>query len=297
MPYQTEESTVPASSAPGVAREAGVAPEARAARGATAFTLVELLVVIGIIGLLVSLLLPSLNNARRQANTVKCLSNLRKIGAAFSMYSQSFKGAWPVAVHFPTSRLPIPQERRWYDLVAEYVTSEKMEKATDLEKVRQNSVLWGCPEWSRMEQYKEDDDKYRPGYAMQYYPKFFEDGGDPAHLAYLNNLGSGRYVKQVEWTRASERGLVADSTKHIIGTPLLFGRTGRWAPFDDVTFGDFWVDGARHGKRGITKNQSYDNPAMNMLFCDGHAKTVTVKDAWNAIHNPGRDGTMGAAGG
>ena len=48
--------------------------------------------VIGIIALLISILLPALNAAREQANTIKCLSNMRQIGLAQQMYAASNKG-------------------------------------------------------------------------------------------------------------------------------------------------------------------------------------------------------------
>jgi len=58
-----------------------------------AFTLVELLVVLGIILVLVSILLPALAMARRAANTIVCSSNLHQISLAMLMYGQQYNGA------------------------------------------------------------------------------------------------------------------------------------------------------------------------------------------------------------
>jgi prepilin-type N-terminal cleavage/methylation domain-containing protein/prepilin-type processing-associated H-X9-DG protein len=60
-----------------------------------AFTLVELLVVIGIIALLISMLLPALSKAREAANSVACLANLRSAGQAMQMYVAEQKGFIP----------------------------------------------------------------------------------------------------------------------------------------------------------------------------------------------------------
>jgi len=150
------------------------------------FTLVELLVVIGIIALLISVLLPALNSARKQADRVKCLSALRQIGNAYAMYTNDNQGYLPVAQHLWASSYitgaAADRDKRWHDFISKYLMGPtavtdpatgtvhtstmsnfsgtaggvNREFGTGTDPVHigtlrdRNNVLWGCPTFLRL---------------------------------------------------------------------------------------------------------------------------------------------------
>jgi prepilin-type processing-associated H-X9-DG protein len=175
------------------------------------------------------------------------------------------------------------------------VASKQDFKYDDLEEIRRNSVIWGCPEWTKTDDFTSSfADKVRVGYGMQYYPTYFEDG-DLMKLAYItSDVSRGQYIRQSAWTKAADRGLLIDSITHVVTTPQSFGPNTPLFGYEytgtgTIPSGSFYVDAKRHLKRGTSKAEAYRSKGMNMLFCDGHAASVSPPEAWNAIHNPGED--------
>ena len=76
-------------------------------RGRRAFTLIEILVVVGIIAILLGILLPTIAGARRSANRVTCRAQLGDIGKLFNMYLNDSKGRMPRVNPLPSFTPPI----------------------------------------------------------------------------------------------------------------------------------------------------------------------------------------------
>ncbi|MGH7178511.1 MAG: prepilin-type N-terminal cleavage/methylation domain-containing protein [Tepidisphaeraceae bacterium] len=100
------------------------------------FSLVELLVVIGIIGYLIALLLPALSGARQAALRTQCAANLRQIGYAFESYSIENNGWVP-----RDCTLGRDDRAPWMLLIAKFIGTKRDAAVSDLPAVR----LLQCP--------------------------------------------------------------------------------------------------------------------------------------------------------
>ena len=101
-----------------------------------AFTLIELLVVIAVIALLIGLLLPALGKARRSAQQVKCLANVRSLEMAQMIYSDTFKG-WLIDVGLDHSGSSANEPLSWVNTLADYYQAP-----ISVRSPADNSVYW-----------------------------------------------------------------------------------------------------------------------------------------------------------
>src|ERR1700759_5477456 len=82
-----------------------------------AFTLVELLVVIGVIAVLMGMLLPALNRAREAARRANCLSNLRQVHLAFSYYAAANHDQVPLGCRLQSGTPPPPPFKQFNSMI------------------------------------------------------------------------------------------------------------------------------------------------------------------------------------
>ena len=281
------------------------------------FTLVELLVVIGIIAILIGILLPSLNSARKSAYKVKCLSNLRQLGDAFKLYQVDHKGYWPAAWNkWSAPANPTGAgDKRWHDYIGKYAVGGLIGKqevnfngTQDKTKEPQiwtepiyhgDNAIWGCPAWNRISTDAAGaisgwDIVFHPGYMMNWYP-FAPNDISGGVVPRSKRCGSvlvnadtppscfmpQGFFKYTQWTRQADRALLFESVVGHNFTTLTWPYQADGSDFPKMPTLNFSIDFNRHGKRG-TGNKPSD-VSLNVLYCDGHANTVSCRDAFRAI--------------
>ena len=275
-----------------------------------AFTLVELLVVIGIIGILTALLMPALSSARRTANTVKCASNLRQLATAWQSYANQNKRV-SVPGRLPTMAKPngvydldngLQYRPRWYELLGAVngVFACKNPKAIEDDSWTITNDVFLCPEvpdWNNSR-------NYPYGYNFQFLgnarPRGTPTGG--GYLMWINYPVPSSRIKAAQTVMAvdcigtaagvpeSQRtGYYNDGSKSITsrGNKASFVDPPRLTPASDY---------ADHQNRTPTARSGPDprhKKKLNAAYCDGHVELVTPQDLGYTVSPNGAMGIDG----
>ena len=176
--------------------------------GRRAFTLIELLVVIAIIGILASMLLPTLAGGLRKAKRIKCVSNLKQIGAGMIMFAQDNDDRLPwqltpsgQAEHFAANFAMDPGSVfGCRGLKRNIVTPKILWSPCDAE--RQAAQEYAILDWDK---YKTREGRPIPNKAISY---VFCEGGDigrPTTVLSLTRNLSSDDLKNARWVGADER--------------------------------------------------------------------------------------------
>ena len=255
------------------------------------FTLVELLVVIGIISVLMSILLPTLAKVRQQAAATKCAANLRGLAQAWQMYGETSKGM------SPPGRMPyrsatgdvwsVGNENayrpRWYELlgamVKKYAIAKPFTQETDSWQIESEWFLCPTvPDWTNSR-------NYAFGYNYQFLGNTqAKPGTGTGFVNYpvkQSNIKAGDTIMAADSAGTAARlpydqrkGNYADGTRD----PDAMGNKG-WAldpPF--LTQVSDYADGRASGSPRRSGPDARHGGKVNVAFCDGSVRRMTIEE-------------------
>ena len=219
----------------------------------TQFTLIELLVVLAILGILSSILLPSLKNARSKGKLTVCLSNLKQLGVANYSYIAQNSGSFPIGLSDPDNdgQFHVDDPAHYDNSLAPYLSYDVK--------------VFECAGFELS------------NYSGNLDPSFIEDPSGAKHYAYRtyrpNNFqfnksprGSDQRWKNglIKWNYSMKLAQVANDT-------ILDGDYIRGTSYRYLGRKNYW------DRRGVSFG-NHDNESTNLLFVDGTARTFRVNN-------------------
>src|SRR5688500_14298714 len=212
------------------------------------FTLVELLVVIGVVAVLIGLLLPAMGRAREQAKAVKCASQLRQVGQAIQSYANVNLGWIPAwsgwhVVGGDGTGLDQPGEG-WTEQLARYISGP-------------STPVYNCPSFP---------EEYRINYFI---------------AARYSHKAGRQSMKLSEIRKAGEFVLSGDCTQQSL-YPSSFGTAGNLP--DDCDKDDATQQGVVFANEpgGLNVHRA----GNNVMFSDGHVELLKSFDRTRMTYHP-----------
>jgi prepilin-type processing-associated H-X9-DG protein/prepilin-type N-terminal cleavage/methylation domain-containing protein len=249
-----------------------------------AFTLVELLVVIGIIAVLVALLLPALNRARDSARTIKCASNLHQLGLASIMYTNETKGymLYPNATPY--------EGRFWFTAVDPYLAGvlkpNRDPNASGVANQRIYAEYKQCPVWEL----------------------FYDDANDTGKQGLLKEAAR-TYKMNMHLLLNKNYSNLKDSAGNAIGGQAklsLLRNTSQWVYIGDGASMDLIGEITGQAQNTDPYMEVNEKPAnkgtpcpglrhgggANILFVDGHVDLIKLKTVDKSLASPATGRTV-----
>ena len=226
-----------------------------------AFTLIELLVVIAIIAILAGMLLPSLATAKKKAKQIKCLSNMRQVGMALTLYELDHERLPPKASQVPDfmNRMGAAWQNNCLFAIAPYLQGSDDQPS---------SKVYVCPEAKK------------PG-----------DASDATELSATGYLPNAVLMERSSaHIRNPSETIVIQETVRLVSYTALRPAVASDFGICDRSHFTFWH--VTNTEKGYDDYSTVHRLGGNLAFADGHAE-YRKADALRAFHFGLEDGTSG----
>lgn len=219
----------------------------------SAFSLVEMLVVIGIVAALIGILLPVLSVARQESKSIQCLGNLRQLGMLVSVYCNKYQERYPIAYYTDAAGNTV----NW-DFTVPPIPGARLLPGLLWEDDNSGFKIQQCPSYEGPAAGAEAD----PFTGYNYNTSFIGHGDQETPIT--------APIKTSQVTNPSRTALFGDG--QIANGSDKFMRSPFLSDQDQFPYRAAGTQGYRH--RGRT----------NVCYCDGHA--ATVYDCFTASDDP-----------